>query len=351
MMDNSAGANTALSETKQSVVGVIEASKLQTAFKAIKPVIDNGAEIISVNLRNGCIVASDSEITIFSETLKLDLPEFFVNGKLLSSVLSGLSGNVKLVLGQDLTVKSGTSKFKLALANKITLPKQEAKDNDYVVVSGDLQSAIAAVLPAAGKDSFAQLSPHSTAATNGQQLMLVKCVGYVPSILLSARASKTVQQLNPVSLQFAGSDNAIHFKASGVTVMIRRPSATFPDYSKIIPGSYDVEYEVKAEEMHEALKQLKPVVGEDGKIVLDFDGAGTVIIRTPDGAGEIYVGANFVEDDPFKEAVGPVTLNHKYLLDYFSIVSKGPVRVGLRNGNQPVVFDSGRIKLIVAQMI
>lgn len=141
--------------------------------------------------------------------------------------------------------------------------------------------------------------------------------------------------------------------ARGVATLqaiIAKPAVQFPDLRRAIPDDFKFEGTIVAEAMHDALEEVKPLLGEyNPRVQLNFaPGVLSVICESSEGAGKAEATLNWGGRGP---AGLSVYIQHRFLADYFAAVpGDAVVRFAANQPHQPVWLEAGPYKLLAAPL-
>lgn len=349
-------------------MSTIEAKVLQKILKRLSLVGGHLAipqhGLVLFNSRENFVLAMDSELSLrIPCELGDDVDNFAVSAKLLSSVVSRLSGELKLSVSAGqvdepdaLTISQRKTNIQLPLADSNVFPNLQNPDTQiaccpFSVLAFVLQFPIRCT---SGKDfdpTPILLESNGeaviAAGTNGNRLGVVSSKEKLPafSLLISSRAAAALDSLSGEKTVPVGENDANYFFGTeNFSLVVRKTSAKFPDYEKFIPKDFPTEAVI--EKPDAALAALNRVGGI-------LDEKQTVTVHFADGAARISTshdsGAKTEDSFAVQTKGSPITvkLNHGYLTEFLE-QAIGPVKIGLRDSRSPVVMESQNSRYLLA---
>lgn len=256
---------------------------LQEAFKKV---ISEKKAALPI-LTNFLLKAEEGKLTVYgtdlevytSYTIQADVEEegvICVNAKKLSDISKVLAQNeVELVTeGYNLKILSGKTKYNLPTFEVEDFPLPEAFPSDLaVLISGnELLKGISKTLYAVSKDEsrfalngvcFSFIDGKlDFVATDGHRLALyttqITGKGLEGKYIVPQKALNEIKKLvsDVEDVEVAVSGSSIFFKGSNYTLSARLLEGLFPDYTQVIPKSFNIEIKLSKEELIETIKRV-----------------------------------------------------------------------------------------------
>ena len=175
------------------------------------------------------------------------------------------------------------------------------------------------------------------------------------STLIPLSAVPVLLALDGDDLNFSETDKQLYFSANGVEIYVAKLAKKYPNCSAVIPKEFAYVYEVSAEEFKSALRTVEPIIDpRDNKgcgVKVHFlDNAVTVkSLGTGDSAEDSVPCSQTLPDPIFESADFSISLNHRFLSDFFGAVS-GTVTFSANGSEKPVLLEAGNKKTLIAAM-
>jgi DNA polymerase III subunit beta len=297
----------------------------------------------------------DIEATTFVETDIITQGAICVDAKLLSDIVKKSSGDISLAVeGDQLTVKSGRSRFKLATLPVADFPALlDAKyDAEFEL---DLAALVKPVRFAISNEEtryylngvyFVSADNGSVAvATDGHRLSRHRGPA-LPAFEGVIIPKKTVGLLPQGVCQVSVSANRIRIAGDGVVMVSKLIDGTFPDYERVIPTGNENMVTVDRDEMMRAADRVASISSEKGRGVKLSVSSGAVALAAHSDVGS-------AEDEVAAEYGGaPIDIgfNSRYLADALTAFAAGPVTLALNDSMSPGLLTGANAGLDIVLM-
>jgi DNA polymerase III sliding clamp (beta) subunit (PCNA family) len=350
----------------------LQTSVLKTALKQLDPVATTE---VWFDTAVGFVAAQDTNLQMISSDEALqdkDGRRICLNRKQLSSIVSRGTGELELEFEAPGAVEIRTKRAKYnlqdftknmsvpvfpdkhttfplpALREMLLYANTAAERKQSYLYTGTIQ-----LVSGGGKIAAAGSDSHRLALMDAPAEGIGETTFHLPLPMVAA-----ISKLEFDKLELGETENATYAAAGDagrqVLAVARRLAGTWPDYRKFIPAEFSLISQLRAEAVKEALEDVSPMVVGDGKEAVDgsvhlvFNGGVLELSARAAGTAEASIEYEQLEPDlVFSDPVHKkVTLNHRYLTDFFSQVS-GPVRLSMNEPNTPVWLEAGNKKLLV----
>ena len=293
--------------------------------------------------------SSVPNLDIFVE-FKTDKP-FAVDAEKFSQVVSRLDGEVDFTITESKCVLK-TKRSKLSLPISEARPAICPKHEKLITVQHDkLMPALNYALQATMRGSFFSyngaiaLGKHA-AGSDGKRLAFAEFDGGLPEqIILPVPAVEALKAFSGPAIQIGQNEQNIYFHDGDTALVARRLVKAFPDYEKLIPASTKYNFSFDTNELKNALKSLKPIIAENGRICLTLtDDSCMISAASESGDGDVQIAAQ--GGDAFLEF--RCELTYEYLADFCESVRGPAILLGANSEKGPFLLESGKFKLIIA---
>lgn len=362
------------------ILTIEQTGQLKKDLKLLCSVLKGDVHVI-VDQERGLLHGLDSDLALAVDApyLKVNKPivtvadpvgtgaKFRVEAKKFHSVLTHLKGDVGLQL-QDNVLHLTATKASFDLP---TSPAQAPPFKDFRPVTTLLAKLLSGILEqactVADNKQYASVlvTPSATSlravATDGGRLIVAEGLyegGQTLSpLLISERAASAICQLPGEKFYLSTDESSLTVDTGKVRLVARRTSAKFPEWEKVVPTKVKSEYRVKTEDMLESLERIDSVVDQKDASVFMIcceDKIMLVLNKTYGVATDEVsaTGKSMAEDfDPdFDSVQDSVHLRLSFLQSFFNLVKTGEVVVQITDDRQPVCFESGPLKFIIAPL-
>jgi len=183
----------------------------------------------------------------------------------------------------------------------------------------------------------------SLIATNGHRVSVARTDQISGSINLGSKkifSRKSLQEIKSVftvneTLNLGFEKSEVVIWSSGFIISLRMLQGDFPDYRKMIPGSFIHHIELEKTPLLNTLRQMNLLAEDNYKgIIMDFTASGLEIsIDNPErGHGNTELLVDY-QGEPFQ-----IVFNIKYLLDFLQALPDEKIVLEINNKNQPCLF-------------
>lgn len=282
-------------------------------------VTDGALSITGTDLDSSlCVTINDVEITTNGATT--------VSAKTFSDIVKRLpDGDCTIEANEtEMVVKSGRSRFKLAVLPAADFPSHAQRDySGTFELSGDeLKSAFDSVAFSMSQEETryylngTYMHSHNgclrLVSTDGHRLSCIDTIPYQVSVeagIIIPRkavleAGRHFADAPEVFVSY--SDAYITFTADGIVFTSKLVDATYPEYKRVIPTSNDVKMRVNAAALKSMIERVSVVLGGDSRgikllwkdntvsaeVTHDLNAANDLVDADTGGA-EISIGANY----------------------------------------------------------
>lgn len=352
---------------------LIAATELKSLIKRISPA---SAEMLI--LSDGGLVAAGSDLTICAanEAFK-GLGLFQVNARKFSSVVNRLSGQVDVQkMDNVLIIKSAKTKVEMETATVKpraftapetlhTIPLPSVRDLlKYVSMAADSNKAAFAggvvqfETVTTGLFDEEKISAIEAMGTDGKRCAWssVPFDGSAFKYHMTLPAVAAIQGLDGDTIQIGETDSFYYLKSATTTIYANKLAKGYTNYKSILPKDFKFQATVDAAEFKQVLYTVEPMIQdvEQFAVVVHFLD-GKLSVRTVGKGGTAQDEMEYVADPLADVSEFKTRINHKFLNDYFSVVS-GEVTFNanppvLNKGQmvpQPVILESGNRKIMIA---
>jgi len=183
----------------------------------------------------------------------------------------------------------------------------------------------------------------SLIATNGHRVSVARTDQISGSINIGSKkifSRKSLQEIKSVftvneTLNLGFEKSEVVIWSSGFIISLRMLQGDFPDYRKMIPGSFIHHIELEKTPLLNTLRQMNLLAEDNYKgIIMDFTASGLEIsIDNPErGHGNTELLVDY-QGEPFQ-----IVFNIKYLLDFLQALPDEKIVLEINNKNQPCLF-------------
>ncbi len=329
----------------------VNKTTLANAIAAVGKVIENRNTIpvlsnVLLSADKGRLHLTATDLDIVAKTdVEADITAegaLCVEAKLLGDIARKASGDVMLATeGDTLTVKSGRSRFKLAV-----LPADDFPQFPAATFEAEFETDLAALYSAV---SFAISSEEvryflngifthvvdgrlCAVATDGHRLARnygIDVVEFAGVIV----PRKVVSVMPKGNVKVSVSPSRIRIVAPDMEITSKVIDGTFPDYPRVIPASNDIVAIVGRDEILSAAARVVTISSERGRSVKLSFAPGMLALSARSEANEATdeVAADFTQA-PFETGV-----NSQYLHDMLGVMPAGNVIFKMADGGSPIL--------------
>jgi DNA polymerase III sliding clamp (beta) subunit (PCNA family) len=328
---------------------------------------------IVIDGAKGTMLAADETLGVEIEIPALkgiaDAP-IAVQARMFSSVLSGLSGEVRFERADGpIRISTGKSQFELVVVPPKKLVTFRPEGTETAFPAKEFSEALTyAGSVSGGSQVFdftgcvlvtAPQGMISAAGTDRHRMAVYDTKISAPKttrILIPVRAVKAIKDLDEKEIFFSDNGRMQFFRSGVATVFSKNVTGEevtkFPDPYKFIPREYNIETLIDAEELKSALRRIGPVIEAEEdtkrrKVVFTFDGD-TLRLTAGNSLGKAQdsVSMETTKPDVFEEPLPfRMTVNHRDLLDFCEAVT-GTITFQGRSPMEPVWLQAGNKKLL-----
>ncbi|WP_297887913.1 DNA polymerase III subunit beta [Sulfurihydrogenibium sp.] len=323
--------------------------------KAALPILTN----FLLKAQDGKLIIQGTDLEVYTTYwINADVEEegqVCVNAKKLMDISKVLpSAEVSIFTDkQNLKITSGKTKYSLATVDPQDFPTFENFPADIAVsIAGNiLLKGITKTAYAASKDEsrfalngvcFSFTNSHiDFVATDGHRLALYK--GEITGKTLEgkytvpqkalAEIKKLVSEYEDVEVSISGS--SIFFKGSNWMMSARLLEGVFPDYTQVIPSSFNIKVEVTKGEFLDSVKRVVVAEESDAKPIKITLKEGKMIISTPTSED------TFAEDEIDIDYQGEefeIGFNGKYIIEAIDEIEDSVVVIKFINKDSQTVI-------------
>lgn len=151
---------------------------------------------------------------------------------------------------------------------------------------------------------------------------------------LSLELARTLEDKDYVNISFG--EGQVLFESNGLRIVSRLVEGNFPEYTAIIPKSFETTCFLKRNELVQAVRSAGVFASKIQEVTLSFRGKALEVSSTNQEIGEnkISLPAHFTG----KEI--KVSFNFRYLLDGLSAIDEEELFMGLNNENAPTMIKN-----------
>lgn len=340
----------------EKIIPLIEASDRVTARNATLPILNTILLIVANKVLK--IRATNLSLGVeFELPIKTDTEGVVaVDGKTLYGFLSTLSKNAKINFELKETVlhiNSNTNKTTIKTfpyedfptlppvsGSTFKLPKKEflrgVKSTAFAAATSDIKPEIASIYIVGDKQTI------TFAATDSFRLAEKKESVSKPvefeSILLPLKNSvEIVRILEDIDgdIETTMGENQVSFKSNSVYITSRIVHGSFPNYSEIIPKTFETEVVVLKQDLLTTLKGATIFSDKFNQVTLSVSPSSKKIecIAKNTDVGEF---SGDIAGTINGEDVS-VAINQKYLIDSLTVIPQDSVAIGLNGSNKALV--------------
>ena len=183
---------------------------------------------------------------------------------------------------------------------------------------------------------------------------LVEPVAEAVSIILPARTLTELNRLvgdqeDPIEMTMTPTRGQVLFRLDGIEVVSQLIQGTFPNYSQLIPQSFQTRTVFDLQQLLRAAR-TSAIFARDGSGIIKLQmtpGADETESASPGpGPGKVIISARAEEmgdnqdevDTVIEGGESKIAFNSKYLLDVLSVMERGQVALETTNPSSPGVF-------------
>lgn len=345
---------------------LIQSSVLKTILKRLSP-----AKSELVILARGGLVASDSDITISVAHEAFDFATpISVNARKFSSVVNRMSGSVDLTLSANvLTLRSAKAKVDMETAvvkrrtfvqpeTLQTIPLAPMKDVlKYASMAADTNKAafmggVVQFETTVKGFEDERITGFESMGTDGKRCAYteVDVEGLTDKFkyMIPLPAVAAIQTLDGETVQVGEADSFYFLKSSHATIWANKLNKPTPNYKSFLPHEFKFTAAVDAAEMKRVLYTVEPMVQDvELRAVYVHFLDGRLNIRTVGQGGTAEDELEYVSDPLADVTEFKIKIDHRYLNDYFSLVS-GDVVFNANAPDKPIILESGNRNLMIA---
>jgi DNA polymerase III sliding clamp (beta) subunit (PCNA family) len=357
----------------------LPAAQLKSVLKKLDAV---SSDSIWLDTANGFTAAQDAslQIVVLEPALLKSSGEagcWCLNRKQVASIVSRGAGELNIAFAPSgLTLTTAKSKFELPVLQRSAIILPKAPEESFQISLAPLQELLAyAGMAAEHKQDYMytgtiQVSWDAKGLTavgsDGKRLAIGTCESPLgdskpTTMTLPLPLVAAIRKMDSETIWLGENDNACFASAgtgdSSVTATARKRMGGWPDYQKFIPATFEFCALADARSVQEALDEVEPMASSQNAagaisapaVGILFDGGKLILTATASGRAESTAEYEQIDPDPvfFDHVRRSVTINHKYLTDFFRQVS-GPVRISMNAPNTPVWLEAGNRKMLVA---
>jgi DNA polymerase III sliding clamp (beta) subunit (PCNA family) len=239
----------------------------------------------NIVIGNGQLASSGWDQTVVVTEPLLDLKEpISINNRLLVSTCSKLKGQVLLTYGgKVLKIRAGRFKAELPVTDG-GIPIPASSLSELPVQTSSLRELLTFAGSVAEEDSkfdytcIIQLKQRGkrleAIGTDSLRIALAAAKAEEDvelDMLIPAHILSTIKSLENEVTYISETENNNIFRSGNTTIWARKYSKKFPDVSKVIPVSYNIEIEVRGEDLSESLQRISPITDQEHlKVVMEF---------------------------------------------------------------------------------
>lgn len=336
----------------------------------LKKLLKKLSAINSVSTVLDCTIVStsDGDCGIAVKT-ELEFPKATVNSKLLSSIGSKLSaGEVTLSKSVDGPLGIQSGKFRAEIPTNAEAPilapaSSLSGQKIPIKVLTDLLTFTSSITTEGvtfdhtGAIQLSQFYQYmEAAATDNLRIAVATAKTDLEpglKILIPSKIVKAIKDLEGEFVEISETDSTIVFESAGATIWTKKLTKRFPDIQKVFPKTYALEVEIETETLLESLHRLSPLVDENLKIILDFNGdVLTLATAGANGKAEDKIPVNSLIPDALNEPL-PIRLavNLKFLQqDLTNFKGHDKLLFKANEGAKPFLIQSGWRQVLTAGM-
>jgi len=323
----------------------IQGAQLKKAVALFAKLKMNTSEAV-LSVRQGSISITSVHggtglrITLPSDSIGQDECEIDLQG--LKDILGGVKGIIEIVTNGAVIINTDSGEITLPFnPGKLALPN--VKQETASVYSEDLQKTLRKVLPFSatsenkrnlyGVLAEVQDSGLHMVASDGFRLAYADTAAVVSkgeSVIIPLQFAQLLQgilKLVPDSeVSIRADKNAVKVQGEYFELVFSRPDFDFPDYRRILPGSFNAELEVNREELLEVVNRS---LGADKVRLIREDGV--ISITGKIGEGNFTHKVSVAGEGEMKAAYNP-----KFLKDALVAIDGETVVLGFVEANSPL---------------
>ena len=331
----------------------VERAALVAALSQVARVVENRNTIPI--LANVYLASADGRLTVRGTDLDIeittsvaadgDLPATTAPAKTLLDIVKKFPAGAEVTLeldGETLIVKSGRSRFKLAVLDADSFPT--IADETYAAsFSTDLAGLVAPV-------TFAQSSEETrfylcgvflhnpgsalvAVATDGHRLAKVTAdsVGDLPPSIIP---TKTVALIPQGVVSVSLSERKVRFVQGDTTIVSKLIQGTFPDYERVIPKNNDRVLVVSRADLLAAVERVATIANDRSGKAVKLELASDSVTLSVRGDND-----SATEELPAEYGSEPLTIgfNAGYLSEQLRNVTGEKVRFELQDGGPALI--------------
>ena len=300
----------------------------------------------------------DIEITT-SVPVSGDLPTTTAPAKTLLEIVKKFPAGSEVTLemdGETLIVKSGRSRFKLAVIAAASFPDMKASEFD-AELDVDLAALFAPVAFAISSETTRYYLCGIYLAGDGKQLTSVATDGHrlAKHVLPDSAAkfdaiiipAKTVGVVPQGTVSVAVNREKVRFTTGHTVIVSKLIEGTFPDFERVIPKSNDRLVVVDRGALQSAVDRVGTVASERGGKVVAFAVNGEVITLTVQAENDSATDEVAAEYDGEPVDSG---MNARYLQDILAAVTGDKVTLAFGDSLGPILLRGDNDNWLGVQM-
>ena len=161
------------------------------------------------------------------------------------------------------------------------------------------------------------------------------------SLIIPNRAvqelAKIISGSDQENIQIFFTQNQVMFKSLETEIITRLIDAKYPDYSQIIPQSFNTEIDIKANDLSSAMRTAGIFTQTGNNVTLEYGSPDHLQISSSSGdIGESTVKVPCTVDG----GEGKIIFNHRYILDCLNAIGTEAVTFRIIDENAPAVMVS-----------
>lgn len=332
---------------------VIERNVLARLLQQVTKVVNSRNTIpildtvrLSASGGNLTVTATDLDIEISCTTECDGEIGACVNARLLSGIVNKIPADAKVTIaedGDDITVKSGRSRFKLPTLPMDDYPSMEVGDFS-ATFSIDLAAAVDPVAFAMSSEVTRYYLCGAYLHTEDDKIVAVATDGHrlarnaggdgnVPAGVILP--SKLVGIIPGGEVTLSVSSAKVRVETSDTTITSRVVDGTYPDYQRIIPKENNRVATVDRDSLLSAVSRVAVVSSERGRGVrLDIGDEKISLAVHGDGEADDEVAASWEGESL------TIGFNADYLAEVLGGFPSGDIEIALDDGGKPALFTS-----------
>ena len=267
-----------------------------------------------------------------------------VNATKFIQSFNACSGDVDIIVKDDMVIKSGRRKFTLPTVSADAYPSYPEMDECKTIECDNFIEKIKTVAWASAQDDARyQLNGiyvgNHAVATNGHKMSMIK-LDAETSIIIPIESIKKLPIIDSYTVSY--SENVISIRTDDMEFKTKLVDANFPDYNRVIqsPNKYVT---VNSVDFIDAVKASSVLADSKSKtVIFTFGGESKVESASGDKRESSSIGFDCdSEHDEFQFAC-----NSSYLLDLLSSVSSDVLNIGFTD-QQMIITQNDQTSLIM----